>query len=102
LLPGDAKVAVVSRGDPALLNLGRREAWHVPSTASGQYAGHHPADGREAVAQVKAARARGAQFLMLPATTLWWLDHYPELARYLGRHGRLVVRQPAVCAIFEL
>ena len=102
LLPADAKVAVVSRGDPALLALGQRQAWHLPLDAAGQYAGHHPANGRAAVAQVQAAGARGAQFLLFPATAFWWLEYYAELERYLRRHGRVVVQQPHVCAIYEL
>jgi hypothetical protein len=102
LLPADAKVAVVSRGDPALLGLGTRQAWHLPLDSYGQYAGHHPANGREATRQAKAAHARGAQFLVLPSVELWWLEYYRELDRYLRSQCRLVVQQPHVCTIYEL
>jgi len=102
LLPADAKVAVISRGDPALLQLGTRQAWHLPADESGRYAGHHPADGAVAVAQVKAARVRGAQFLVIPSTARWWLEFYQELPRYLQAQCRLVQNQPHVGIIFEL
>lgn len=102
LLPADAKVAVISRGDSALLQLGSRQAWHVPADASGRYAGHHPADGTAALAQIRATRARGAQFLVIPSTAFWWLDFYQELARHLRQQCRLVQHQPHVGTIFEL
>src|SRR5262249_31354544 len=73
----EAPVAVVSRGDDALLELGGRPAWHFPQTPDGVYAGHHPADGPAAVAHLEAMRARGGRYLVLPSTAFWWLDHYP-------------------------
>src|SRR5205085_1170358 len=82
-IPAGATVAVVSKGDPKLLELAGRRAWHLPQTPHGVYAGHHPANGAEAVAQLEALRAKGAEFLLLPATSFWWLDHYAEFRRHL-------------------
>src|SRR5262245_26226480 len=82
VLPADATVLVVSKGDEELLRLGCR-AWHFPRDERGGYAGHYPADGAAAVAHLEALRAAGAGYLLLPATALWWLDHYRELADHL-------------------
>jgi hypothetical protein len=101
-VPADATVAVVSKGDDELLQLGGRTAWHVPRTEDGVYRGHHPADGAEAVAHLEALRALGAQFFVLPGTSWWWLDHYPELAAHLERHHRTLVREENLCLIVDL
>src|SRR5712691_8361294 len=46
-LPSDARVIVVSRGDPELLKLKGRHAWHFPQTEEGVYAGQNPANSQE-------------------------------------------------------
>src|SRR5439155_1042465 len=100
-LPAGAIVAVVSRGDDQLLRLDGLTAWHFPQNEEGVYAGHHPADGAAAIEQLEAGRERGAQFLLIPSTAFWWLDHYPELARQLGRRYRVVHRDDD-CLIVDL
>jgi hypothetical protein len=102
LLPPDATVAVVSRGDEQLLDLNGRRARHFPRMADGIYAGQYPADSAEAISQVDAVRAAGADYLLFPATAFWWLDHYPGLREHLERHHRMVVRQQHVCLIYAL
>ncbi len=99
--PG-ATVLVVSKGDRMLLQLNGREGRHFPQTATGAYAGHHPSDSAEAIAHVEALRARGADYLVLPQTAFWWLEHYRELARHLTTHHTLVAHDPETCLIFEL
>ena len=47
-------------------------------------------------------RARGARYLVLPAPTLWWLDHYEGLRGHLERHGKVVSQEEDVGVIFEL
>jgi len=101
-VPPGAAVAVVSRGDDELLRLGGCEAWHFPQVEDGTYAGHYPADSEEAIAQLEALRARGAQYLVIPATSSWWLGHYDGLARYLERNASTAVRDPDTCDIFAL
>ncbi|MBW3611596.1 MAG: hypothetical protein KY438_08695, partial [Actinobacteria bacterium] len=44
VVPRGATVAVISRGDPELLELGARRAVHVPGDAAGDFAGGNPAD----------------------------------------------------------
>ncbi len=80
--PVGARLLVASKGDDALLRMRGRRAGHFPQTAHGVYAGHHPADGKSAVQQLERL---GANFFVLPQPQFWWLDHYPALARHLGR-----------------
>jgi GT2 family glycosyltransferase len=99
--PGET-LLVVSRGDDSLLELPDRHGWHFPREADGQYAGRHPADGAEAVAQLEELQARGASYLAIPATDAWWLDHYAELARHLDQHATLLTHPAAPCLVFRL
>ena len=103
VLPADAAVAVVSRGDEQLLHLGAgRRATHLPQDEHGWYAGHHPADGAGAIRLVDQAAGGGAQYLLLPATSFWWLDHYAGLAEHLHSRYRLAAFAADVCALFSL
>ena len=90
-----------SRGDERLLDLAGRRAWHFPQQ-DGVYAGHHPGDSAEAIAQLEALRARGGEFLLFPQTGMWWLEHYTELASHLERSARPVVREQGTCVIYDL
>jgi hypothetical protein len=101
-LPPDATVIVVSRGDDELLKLGGRTAWHFPRGEDGAYAGHNPADSAEAIARLEELRARGGQFLLLPATALWWLEHYDGFRRHLEEHYCGVMRLKQTCVIYAL
>jgi glycosyltransferase involved in cell wall biosynthesis len=101
LIPPHAVVAVVSRGDEALLDLDGRTAWHFPEARPGVYSGYHPADSDAAVAALEAARDRGAQFLLLPGTAYWWLQHYGGFADHLDARYSCAWRD-ASCAIYDL
>ena len=101
-LPPDATVLVVSNGDEALLELEDRAGRHFPQIADGTYAGHHPADGREAVAHLESLRLAGAQYLVFPETTRWWLEYYTELRAHLDLHDTDPTLVPDVCAIYRL
>ena len=99
-VPGDAAVLVVSRGDRALVDLGGRAAAHFPQDRRGGYLGHHPRDSGEAIAQLEELRAAGAAYLVLPATALWWLEHYEGFAAHL--RGRYAASEGDACTIFRL
>jgi GT2 family glycosyltransferase len=101
-LPPRATVLVASRGDDELLKLDGHRAWHFPQAQDGSYAGHHPADGREAIAHLEASRARGGEFLLFPRTGLWWLDHYLDLREHLESRYPAIVREEDTCVIFAL
>jgi glycosyltransferase involved in cell wall biosynthesis/SAM-dependent methyltransferase len=99
--PDGATVLVVSKGDDELLRLGGRRAWHFPRQPDGRYAGHHPADSGEAIAQLEGLRAKGAGYLILPATARWWLDHYAAFRDHLDRRYRRAWDDES-CVIYEL
>jgi ATP-binding cassette, subfamily B, bacterial len=100
-LPASATVLVLSKGDDALLDLGGRRVWHFPQTGDNVYAGHYPATSEEAIAQLEQLRARGAEYLVLPATGFWWLEHYAAFADHLSGCYP-VVRVPQTCEVYGL
>ncbi len=102
LIPLGAIVLVVSKGDERLLDLYGRTAWHFPRGNDGGYPGYHPANGTAAVAHLEALRALGGDFLLIPATALWWLDHYAEFKQHLDRRYRPAVRDEDTCMIYAL
>ncbi len=99
-IPADATVAVITRGDEALLDLDGRRAWHFPQAADGTYAGHHPADSDACIAEVERLRAKGAGYLVIPATGSWWLQHYDGFIRHLSAMQPPMATE--ACHIFTL
>jgi hypothetical protein len=87
-LPRTAQLLVISRGDDRLLNLYGRPAWHFPRGEDGFFLGEYPADGKTAVEHLSRWGAHGAEFLIIPRTAFWWLNHYPELRAEVDRHYR--------------
>jgi hypothetical protein len=102
LLPADSCAAVVSKGDPELLKLGVKKALHFPQADDGGYAGYYPANDDEAIAQLEQIRSEGAQYVVFPASSFWWLVHYPRFAAYLDDHYRVLTRQKHYCLIYDL
>jgi GT2 family glycosyltransferase len=86
-VPEGATVLVVSRGDRELLRLGRRRARHFPQAPDGGYLGHHPSDDEQAIAMLEEQRREGADYLLMPATAGWWLEHYSGFADHLSRYS---------------
>ncbi len=99
-VPTGASVLVVSRGDRGLVDLEGREGHHFPQDSGGGYLGHHPADSADAITRLEALRAGGAEYLVLPSTSSWWLDHYASFAEHLRRN--YPVDDLDVCVIFRL
>lgn len=82
-VPAGERVLVVSRGDRSLVDFEDVAASHFPQDTEGGYLGHHPRDSEDALEQLEELREDGAGYLVLPATSYWWLDHYESLARHL-------------------
>lgn len=102
-LPPAAKVLIISRGDEELVTLNGRKGKHFPQDEKGGYAGHHPADSAAAIAQLESLRAAGqGEFLVVPATEHWWLEHYREFGEHLRIHYPIVVKEMDACIIFAL
>jgi glycosyltransferase involved in cell wall biosynthesis len=86
LIPDGATVLVISKGDQELmLSLGNRRAWHFPQSEDGSYAGYYPRDSAAAIAHLQSLIAKGGQFLLVPNTAFWWLEHYRDLAEWLAK-----------------
>jgi hypothetical protein len=102
VLPVNALVAVISRGDDALVDLDGRIAWHFPRLEDGRWVGHHPQDSTEAIAHLERLRRQGARYLLVPATATWWLTHYQGFADHLTRTAAPLVQRDDTCRIFAL
>jgi len=101
-IPSHATVAVVSKGDEALLQLDGRRAWHFPQSDDGGYAGYYPANSAEAIDQLEAIRSRGATYLLVPQSAFWWLDYYTGLKQHLDVHYPVHVAHEDTCMIVAL
>jgi GT2 family glycosyltransferase len=99
-VPIGAQVLVVSKGDDDLIELDGHRGAHFPQVDGGVYAGHHPADSSDAIAGLERLRAAGAEFVVFPQTSLWWLDYYGDLRAYLERGGK--VANSETCVIYRL
>lgn len=100
-LIGAVPVAVISRGDDALIDLPGCDAWHFPRLENGDYAGCHPTDSDEAIRQLEAVCAAGAGYLLIPEVSRWWLQFYEGLQQRLTERHRLVVNDDAF-VLFDL
>jgi GT2 family glycosyltransferase len=98
-VPADSTVLVISRGDRELIRFRDRRGDHFPQDGDGGYAGHHPADSDGAIAELERLREKGAQFLVVPPPSAWWLDHYDGFARHLERYPLLTTKD---CEIYDL
>jgi len=101
LVPPDAHMAVVSRGDIELLNLPVARAAHFLSGPGMGWAGHNPADDEEALNALDEAIKAGATHFLVPADEYWWFDSYPRFKARL-QSCRTLVSEREACSIFAL
>jgi hypothetical protein len=65
------------------------------------YAGYYPADSAAAVEHLEELRRAGVEYLLLPSTAFWWLDHYSEFADFLTtRHTAIFA--DCDCRLYKL
>jgi len=100
-VPVGSTVLVVSKGDEALLAIEGRAGWHFPRAEDGRYRGYYPANDENAIAHLEELHERGAEFLALPTTYLWWLEHYPGFARHLDSRYRVAAREES-CLVYDM
>jgi hypothetical protein len=98
----DATILVISKGDEELVSLSGREGWHFPRDEHGHYAGNYPADSAQAISHLESLRTLGADYLLIPEPSFWWLDYYSEFARHLGQNYRRVPGWEGTCVLYDL
>ncbi|MBW3665221.1 MAG: glycosyltransferase [Actinobacteria bacterium] len=101
-VPTDDDVLVVSKGDDELLTVVPGQGGrHFPCRDDGHYSGFPPGDSVSAIAQLEAARSLGAQWLLVPGSSLWWRDYYEDFWGYLRCYYQVCVEDDD-CALFDL
>lgn len=100
-IPEGSTVLVVSKGDDELLKIRGRAGLHFPQNEQGGYTGHHPLDSGAAIAQLEAARVKGGEYLLIPASSLWWLDYYKQFSAFLKENFELIWSDES-CLIYRL
>ena len=90
LTPRGAQILVVSSGDEGLVEFSDRVGSHFPQEKDGTYAGYHPPNSEWAIGHLKDLQAAGAEFLLFPGTSCWWLDYYGGLQRHLTSTCELI------------
>lgn len=98
-VPPGAEVLVASRGDGDLVDLDAVTGRHFPSDDRGSWAGFHPAVGEAAHMLVEQRGA--ASHLVVPATSAWWFDTYPELVEHLAA-GVCLADDPELASVWQL
>jgi GT2 family glycosyltransferase len=101
-LPPDAATLVVSKGEEEVLKAVGPRASHFPQHDDGGYAGWYPCDNAEAIDHLETLRESGAEYLLLPASAFWWLEHYPGWGEHLRSAYGLTLYLEDVCLIFDL
>jgi hypothetical protein len=102
VLPRGCTLAVVGKGDAERLTFESQTAWHFPQSVTGEYTGYYPADSAQAIQQLEQVRSKGAEFLLFPAASFWWLGHYEAFAGHLHESYRQILAPSGDCLIFDL
>ena len=100
-VPKGASILVISKGDEELLRFDDHRGMHFPQSDKGEWPGYYPSDSAAAINHLEQLRSAGAEYLLVPSTSFWWLDHYADFARHLGGTCS-VVNQDEHCAIYAL
>jgi glycosyltransferase involved in cell wall biosynthesis len=99
--PG-AHLLVVTLGDDELVQLGNKNASHFPQNTDGHYAAEPLPDCAAAVAHLEALRDQGAEYLLVPAPMIPWLDQYEELKEHLNQYYAVNLHQEDAGLLFTL
>jgi hypothetical protein len=71
-------------------------------SSTGVYPGHDPVNSDEAWASLQSAKRKGAEYLIMPAQSFWWLDDYQEFRKRVDARYPAVARDEDTCIIFDL
>jgi 4-amino-4-deoxy-L-arabinose transferase-like glycosyltransferase len=81
----NALLVAADTGNPTIFYYAERKGWHFLEQ-DGIYGGN-PGDSKEAIADLERLHRQGATHLVFITNTFWWLESYPELARYLSENA---------------
>lgn len=101
-LPVGARVLVATYGDQAMLELGDTLTQSFPRSVPGVSADYTDISDDDAIGQLKALVAAGAEYLVVPSPALAWLANHPDLSRHLADNHREVVDERGVVTIYAL
>ena len=90
--PPDALIVAADMGDPTIFYYAQRKGWHFLEKDA-IYNGN-PDDSQQAINDLERLRRRGATHFVFTRNTFWWLQSYPEFARYLAQNAMLVEATP--------
>ncbi|HWI06324.1 MAG TPA: glycosyltransferase [Solirubrobacteraceae bacterium] len=96
VVPAHACVGAVAKWDPTLLALSGHRGRNFPDRRA--LPDGYPRDGAAAVAHLDEQRRAGLSHLAFTSASLWWLEHYRELADELGEP----LHRDAELAVYEL
>jgi Glycosyltransferases involved in cell wall biogenesis len=71
-------------------------------SSTGVYLGHDPVNSDEAWVSLESTRRKGAEYLIMPAQSFWWLDDYQEFRKRVEARCPAVARDEDTCIIFDL
>ena len=102
MVPSSQTVLMVSKGDERLLRLGSRTGWHFPRAPTAVLPVITRPTATQAITQLETLRERGASYIVFPATSMWWLDQYPDFSQHLESRYQCLIRDDRICAIYAL
>jgi GT2 family glycosyltransferase len=102
LVPRDSTLILVGKADDDLVRVHAGPVLRFPQATDGSYAGFYPACSTSAVVQLESLRSKGADFLLIPEPSRWWLEHYGDFNRHLGRLYRVIADQAGVGLVVSL
>jgi glycosyltransferase involved in cell wall biosynthesis len=71
-------------------------------SSGGSYAGRDPGNSDEALRLLELTKSRGAQYLVIPAKSFWWLDDYKEFRDHVEARYPAIMQDERTCIIFHL
>ena len=80
---GDARMLVATVGEEVSVDVDPVTVEPFPQSADGTYAADHPATDTALIVHLETLRAFGASYLLLPDSSLAWLDQFPDFRAYL-------------------